>query len=61
MGHNPFRGLTPDQAVQARITHDFIPVDLPRWVQEVLLKATHPTTDFNLVANRPFTEERIRL
>jgi len=44
-GRHPFENLTPDEAMQARIKHDFVPPDLSRWVQEVLLKATHPTPE----------------
>ena len=44
-GRHPFEDLKPDEAVQIRIAHDFIPANLPRWVQEVLLKATHPTPE----------------
>ena len=44
-GRHPFEDLQPDEAVQTRIAHDFVPADLPRWVQEVLLKATHPTPE----------------
>jgi serine/threonine protein kinase len=45
IGRHPFEHLTPDEAIQARIKHDFVPLDLSRWVQEVLLKATHPTPE----------------
>lgn len=44
-GRHPFKNLRPNEAVQARIAHDFVPADLPRWIQEVLLKATHPTPE----------------
>ena len=45
MGRHPFAEYSPDEAIQARIRHDFVPADLSRWVQEVLLKATHPTPE----------------
>jgi serine/threonine protein kinase len=44
-GHHPFVGLDQDEALQRRISHDFVPDDLPRWVQEVILKSTHPTPE----------------
>ena len=46
-GKNPFVGLTQDEAILARIEHNFIPKELPRWVQEVLLRATHPTPNLH--------------
>lgn len=45
IGHHPFEAFDLKEAIQARIAHDFVPADLPRWVQEVLLKATHPTPE----------------
>ena len=44
-GRHPFEDLLPGDAVQARIAHSFVAADLPRWVQDVLLKATHPTPE----------------
>ena len=55
-GRHPFEDLGPDEAVKARITHDFIPADLPRWVQEVLLKATHPTPELRFQTAGDFGE-----
>lgn len=55
-GRHPFEDLTPDEAVQARITHDFVPLDLSRWVQEVLLKATHPTPELRFQTAEDFAD-----
>ncbi len=44
-GRHPFENLDSDAALDARIAHDFVSDDLPRWVQDVLLKATHPTPE----------------
>lgn len=44
-GEHPFDALSPEQAMKARIAHDFVPDNLPRWVQEILLRATHPTPE----------------
>jgi tetratricopeptide (TPR) repeat protein len=44
-GRHPFEDLEGAEAIQTRIAHDFIPPDLPRWVQDILLKATHPTPE----------------
>jgi len=55
-GRHPFDDLTPDEAVQARIAHGFVPADLPHWVQEVLLKATHPTPELRFQTAGDFAE-----
>ena len=55
-GHHPFELLAPDEAVQARIRHDFVPTNLSRWVQEVLLKATHPTPELRFQTAADFGE-----
>lgn len=55
-GRHPFEDLRRDEALQARIAHDFIPVDLPRWTQEVLLKATHPTPELRFQTAQDFAE-----
>ena len=44
-GEHPFKLLSPDEAVVARMVHQTVPGSLPRWVQEVLLRATHPTPE----------------
>lgn len=45
LGEHPFESFTPDEALRARIAHDFVPDTLPRWVQDILLCATHPTPE----------------
>lgn len=45
LGEHPFESFTPEQALRARIAHDFVPDTLPGWVQDVLLCATHPTPE----------------
>lgn len=44
-GRHPFAHLLPNEMKQARVAHDFVPETLPRWVQEILLKATEPTPE----------------
>jgi hypothetical protein len=56
IGRHPFEGLARDEALQARITHDFVPGDPPRWVQEILLKATHPTPELRFQTAEDFAE-----
>lgn len=55
-GQHPFAGLFPQHALEARIAHDFIPAELPRWVQEVLLRATHPTPELRFQTAADFGE-----
>ncbi len=56
IGKNPFVGLTQDEAILARIEHNFIPKELPRWVQEVLLRATHPTPEMRFQTAADFAD-----
>jgi len=44
-GENPFELLKPEDALRARVAHQTVPASLPRWAQEVLLRATHPTPE----------------
>ena len=44
-GINPFSGLSRNEALRSKIQHDFVPRHLERWVQEILLRATHPTPE----------------
>jgi serine/threonine protein kinase len=44
-GEHPFDGLSSEEALKTRIAHDFVPDSLPSWVQEILLRATHPTPE----------------
>ena len=55
-GRHPFEDYNQDEALQARIRHDFVSTDLPRWVQEVLLKATHPTPELRFQTAADFAE-----
>lgn len=55
-GRNPFEDLRADEQLPARIAHDYIAQTLPRWVQEVLLKATHPTPELRFQTMRDFAE-----
>jgi len=56
VGVHPFASLTQDEAFRARITQDFIPSHLPRWVQELLLRATHPTPELRFQQVADFAE-----
>jgi serine/threonine protein kinase len=55
-GEHPFDQLSPEQALQRRIAHDFIPDSFPRWVQEILLRGTHPTPELRFQKIADFGE-----
>jgi len=55
-GSHPFARLRPDVALQHSIAHDYVPASLPRWVQDVLLKATHPTPELRFQSATDFAE-----
>lgn len=55
-GEHPFEGLSTEQALEARIAHDFVPDSLPRWVQEILLRGTHPTPELRFQNMADFGE-----
>ena len=45
LGNNPLRAIADRDLLRAKIRHDFIPSHLDHWIQEILLKATHPTPE----------------
>ncbi len=55
-GCNPFGRLKEVEQVLSQVSHDFIPTSLPRWVQDVLLKATHPTPELRFQTAEEFAE-----
>jgi serine/threonine protein kinase len=55
-GDNPFLMLAPADALNSKSRHDFVPTNLPRWLQEVLLKATHPTPELRFQTMSEFGE-----
>jgi serine/threonine protein kinase len=55
-GRHPFIDLPANEGVRVRFRHDFVPTDLPRWVQEVMLKATHPDPDLRFQTMQEFAE-----
>lgn len=44
-GELPFERQPRDQWLPAKAAHETVPPGLPRWAQEVLLRATHPTPE----------------
>jgi len=55
-GEHPFELLSPKEALAARMAHQTVPDSLPRWVQEVLLRATHPTPELRFQSMAEFGE-----
>ncbi len=53
---NPFEGMSKNEALVAKLKHDFIPTDLARWVQELVSKATHPTPELRFQSMQEFQE-----
>jgi serine/threonine protein kinase len=55
-GNNPLFGLSPNELLLRKLRGDFIPSELPRWVQEILLKATHSTPELRFQTMMEFRE-----
>lgn len=53
---SPFAGLDDDDALIARQTQDFVPRYLPLPLQDVLLRATHPTPEHRFQDMQEFAE-----
>ena len=56
LGRNPLFGLAPNELLLVKLRGDFIPSDLPSWVQEILLKATHATPELRFQTMTEFRE-----
>ena len=55
-GDHPFEMMSTEEALAARMAHQTVPASLPRWVQEVLLRTTHPTTELRFQSMAAFGE-----
>ena len=44
-GINPFSDLGRENNRRRKVAHEFVPPHLDRWLQEIVLKATHPTPE----------------
>jgi serine/threonine protein kinase len=55
-GNNPLFNLSPNELLLRKLKGDFIPSELPRWVQEILLKATHSTPELRFQTMMEFRE-----
>ena len=58
-GSNPLAGLRPDELLLRKLRGDFIPSELPRWFQEIILKATHSTPELRFQTMMEFREALI--
>lgn len=56
LNRSPFEGMSPVEALRAKIRHQFIPGNLDRWVQDLLSKATHPTPELRFQSMQEFSE-----
>lgn len=56
LGQNPLREIADNDLLQTKIRHDFIPHSLARWIQEIMLKATHPTPELRFQSMKDFGE-----
>jgi len=43
IGKNPFRNIPKKEIIEVKLNHSFIPASLPYWLQEIIIKATHPS------------------
>jgi len=55
-GHNPLSGIRPDEMLLKKLHGDFVSSELPSYVQEILLKATHSTPELRFQTMKEFQE-----
>ena len=56
LGGNPLREIADGDLLRAKIRHGFVPPQLDGWIQEILLKATHPTPELRFQSMVDFGE-----
>ena len=56
LNHGVFIGLTLLEMQQSKVRHDFVPLNIDRWLQEVLSRATHPTPELRFQSMTEFSE-----
>lgn len=56
LGNNPLREIADGDLLRAKIRHDFVPPQFDGWIQEILLKATHPTPELRFQSMEDFGE-----
>ncbi|MBK5295058.1 MAG: protein kinase [Acidobacteriia bacterium] len=55
-GRHPFLGLNPIDMAAAQMRRRYVPGTLSQWIQEVLLRATHPTPELRFQVADDFAE-----
>lgn len=55
IGHNPFIDIPKEDIIAAKLNHTFIPADLPHWLQEIILKSTHPSPELRFQSAQEFS------
>ena len=55
-GRNPLFGLDKPEIVNVRLKQSFVPDNLKNWIQEIILKATHPTPELRFQNMTDFKE-----
>ncbi len=56
LGELPFADLSHFEIQNLKLRHDFIPLDMERWLQEVLARATHPDPELRFQTMEEFSE-----
>lgn len=56
LGDLPFWKLGREETLQSKLRQDFVPSTLPEWLQEVLLRATHPTPELRFQSMQDLAE-----
>lgn len=55
IGHNPFKDIPKKDIIAAKLNHTFVPSDLPHWLQEIILKSTHPSPELRFQSAQEFS------
>jgi tetratricopeptide (TPR) repeat protein len=55
-GENPFIELDRAGFLRSQLVQDFVPTSLPRWIQDVILRATHPTPELRFQTAGDFAQ-----
>jgi tetratricopeptide (TPR) repeat protein len=55
-GTNPFYGKKGNELYESKVNRSCIPDDLPEWIQDILLKAMHPSPELRFQSMKDFKE-----
>jgi pentatricopeptide repeat protein len=56
IGNNPFLRMDGQEILANKFNHNFIPTDLPQWLQAIILKATHPIPELRFQTVQEFKQ-----